>query len=80
MTVGMPLPAQPGARGGGAGAAGGRAGGAALEPRCYTVPIEREITVRDLLTHTSGVNSGTISSAAARAIAATPKETLAAPL
>jgi CubicO group peptidase (beta-lactamase class C family) len=76
MTVGVPLPAQPAGRGAGA-APGGRTGGPASEPRYYTVPIEREITVRDLLTHTSGVVSGTISSAAARSVAATPKETLA---
>jgi CubicO group peptidase (beta-lactamase class C family) len=58
-------------------AAGGRAGGAAAAPRFYTVPADREITVRDLLTHTSGLMSGTISSAAGRPFAATPTDTLA---
>jgi CubicO group peptidase (beta-lactamase class C family) len=58
-------------------AAGGRAGGAAAEPRFYTVPADREITVRDLLTHTSGLMSGTISSFAGRKFAATPTDTLA---
>jgi CubicO group peptidase (beta-lactamase class C family) len=79
MVVGVPLPAAPGARGGGAApaAAPGRAGGPPPEPRFYTVPIEREIQVRDLLTHTSGVVSGTISNFANRAVAAGPKETLA---
>ena len=47
------------------------------EPRYYTVPIEREVQVRDLLTHTSGVVSGTISNFANRAVGAGPKETLA---
>jgi len=37
----------------------------AVPPRFYTVPVEREITVRDLLTHTSGLASGPISSAEA---------------
>jgi len=31
------------------------------EPRFYTMPAEREITIRDLLTHTSGMVSGPIS-------------------
>ena len=81
--VGMAIPAAPAGRGGaagrGAGAApaGGRAGGAAAEPRFYTVPVERAITVRDLLTHTSGLVSGTISNREAGRVAATPTETLA---
>jgi CubicO group peptidase (beta-lactamase class C family) len=33
-------------------------GNAGAEPRYYTVPAEREITIRDLLTHTSGLVSG----------------------
>ena len=77
MTVGVPLP-QPaaGARGAApAPAAGGR--GNAPEPRYYTVPAEREVQIRDLLTHTSGLVSGTISNFASRAVAAGPKETLA---
>jgi CubicO group peptidase (beta-lactamase class C family) len=57
-------------------AAAGR-GGAAAEPRFYTIPAERPITVRDLLTHTSGLVSGTISSREAGRVAATPTETLA---
>src|SRR5438132_6598824 len=28
------------------------------EPEIYTVPAEREITIRDLMTHTSGLESG----------------------
>jgi CubicO group peptidase (beta-lactamase class C family) len=76
MTVGVPQPAAPGARAGGA-APAGRAGGPPPEPRFYAVPVEREVQVRDLLTHTSGVVSGTISNFANRAVAAGPKETLA---
>ena len=82
MVVGAPLPAAPGARGGGAAppapaaAAGGR-GGAPAEPRFYTVPVEREVQIRDLLTHTSGVVSGTISNFANRSVAAGPKDKLA---
>jgi CubicO group peptidase (beta-lactamase class C family) len=81
MTVAVSLPAVPAARGAGpapppaAGARGGR--GAAPEPRYYTVPVEREVQIRDLLTHTSGVVSGTNSNFANRAVAAGPKETLA---
>ena len=79
MTVGMPLPAAAGARAGGAAPgpapAGGRGG--APEPRYYTVPVEREVQIRDVLTHTSGVVSGTISNFANRAVAAGPKEKLA---
>ena len=74
MTVGVPLPAPAGARGGGPAPAGR---GGAPEPRFYTVPAEREVQVRDLLTHTSGVVSGPISQFANRAVAAGPKETLA---
>jgi CubicO group peptidase (beta-lactamase class C family) len=75
MTVAVSLPAA-GGRGGGAPAAPGGTGGAA-DPRFYTVPVEREVQVRDLLTHVSGVVSGTNSSFAARAVAAGPKDTLA---
>jgi CubicO group peptidase (beta-lactamase class C family) len=76
MTVAVPRPAPAGARGGGA-APAGRGGGAPAEPRYYTVPIERPIQIRDLLTHSSGVVSGTNSNFANRAVAAGPKETLA---
>ncbi|HEV8393630.1 MAG TPA: serine hydrolase domain-containing protein [Vicinamibacterales bacterium] len=71
MTVGVPLPAGPGAR------AGGPAGGRGAEPRYYTVPIERELTIRDLLTHVNGVVTGPVSQSANRAVAAKPNETLA---
>jgi CubicO group peptidase (beta-lactamase class C family) len=77
MTVAVSLPAAGAGRGGATAPAapGGRGGGA--DPRFYTVPIERELQIRDLLTHVNGVVSGTNSSFAARAVAAGPKETLA---
>jgi CubicO group peptidase (beta-lactamase class C family) len=72
MTVAVPLPAAQGGV-----APGGRAGGAPAAPRYYTVPIERELTIRDLLTHVNGVVSGPIGQSANRAVAAKPNETLA---
>jgi CubicO group peptidase (beta-lactamase class C family) len=53
------------------------AGGAQAEPRYYTVPAEHEITVRELLTHTSGLVSGTNSNAANRKVALKGGESLA---
>jgi len=76
MTVAVAQPAPPGARGGGA-APAGRAGGPPAEPQYYTVPVDRDVQVRDLLTHTSGAVSGPMSQFANRAVAAGPKETLA---
>jgi len=57
--------------------AGAAPGGRSAAPQFYTVPAEREITIRDLLTHTSGLVSGTISTAEAAKVARTPNETLA---
>ena len=56
--------------------AGERGGqrGAAPPPQFYTVPAEREITVKDLLTHTSGLVSGTISNSENRNVALKGKE------
>jgi len=55
----------------------GPGGGGPAEPRYYTVPVDRDVTVRDLLTHTSGVVSGSISNFANRSVAAAPREELA---
>ena len=55
----------------------GRAGGPPAAPRFYTVPAEREVTVRDVLTHTSGIVSGTISNSEERKVSATPTDSLA---
>jgi CubicO group peptidase (beta-lactamase class C family) len=56
-------------------AAPGRGGAA---PQFYTVPANRELTILDLLTHTSGIASGTISnSESARLAPRGPADTLA---
>jgi CubicO group peptidase (beta-lactamase class C family) len=73
LQVAVPQPAAAGGRGG----APAAAGGAPPAPRFYTVPAEREITIRDLLTHTSGLGSGTISNFTRRAVALKDKESLA---
>jgi CubicO group peptidase (beta-lactamase class C family) len=59
----------------GASPGGGGRGGAA--PQFYTVPANREITIRDLLSHVSGLVSGTISTAEAAKVARQPNEKLA---
>src|ERR1700680_280219 len=51
--------------------------GAAPAPQFYTVPAEREITVRDLLTHVSGLASGTMSNSATQKLNRRPEENLA---
>lgn len=76
MVVGIEIE-RPAGRGFGAGPGAGGPGGGPQAPEYYTVPAEREVTVRDLLTHSSGVASGTISNAANNAVAAGPRETLA---
>jgi CubicO group peptidase (beta-lactamase class C family) len=55
-----------------------RPGQAALaaEPEFYTVPAAREITIRDLLTHTSGLVSGGISATEAAKMPRKPNDTL----
>lgn len=50
---------------GDASASSARGRGERAEPEIYTVPASREITVRDLLTHTSGLQSGGTGSRAA---------------
>jgi CubicO group peptidase (beta-lactamase class C family) len=57
-------------------AAEGRGQGPAA-PRFYTVPAERQITIRDLLTHTSGLASGPMGNSTVRSVARRPNETLA---
>jgi CubicO group peptidase (beta-lactamase class C family) len=58
-------------------AAGGRGAAAGAEPAFYSVPANREITIRDLLTHVSGLVSGTISTAEAAKLNRKPTDTLA---
>jgi CubicO group peptidase (beta-lactamase class C family) len=62
--------------GGAATGQGGRGAGPTA-PQFYTVPAEREITIKDLLTHTSGLVSGTISTAEAAKFRRNPTDTLA---
>jgi CubicO group peptidase (beta-lactamase class C family) len=52
-------------------------GSAPAAPRFYTVPADHDITVRELLTHTSGLVSGPMSNSAARPVALKGKESLA---
>jgi CubicO group peptidase (beta-lactamase class C family) len=61
---------------GGRGAAAGR-GAAGAEPQFYTVPANREITIRDLLSHVSGLVSGGVSTAEANKLGRKPTDTLA---
>jgi CubicO group peptidase (beta-lactamase class C family) len=55
----------------------GQAGAQSLPPHVYTVPADREITIRDLLTHVSGLVSGPNSTAEAAKFARQPNDTLA---
>jgi CubicO group peptidase (beta-lactamase class C family) len=70
--------AQPG-RGGAAAPAPAAGNGRGAAPNFYTVPAEREITVKDLLTHVSGLASGTMSNSSIQApgIARKPTDKLA---
>ncbi len=47
------------------------------DPRFYTMPADREVTIRDLLTHTSGIVSGPISNSQNRKVIYKQGETLA---
>jgi CubicO group peptidase (beta-lactamase class C family) len=69
---------QPAAGQGRAGASvEGGAAGRGSTPQFYPVPAEREITIRDLLTHVSGLASGAISNSEARNLNRRPDENLA---
>ncbi len=60
--------------------AGGRAQGAGAPPaapRFYTVPAQREITIKDLLTHVSGLGSGAMGNSDIAKVARKDGETLA---
>jgi CubicO group peptidase (beta-lactamase class C family) len=64
----------------GAGAGGpppANAGGQPASPQFYTVPAQREITIKDLLTHVSGLGSGPMSNSDIDKIARKDGETLA---
>jgi CubicO group peptidase (beta-lactamase class C family) len=68
MKVAVPLPA--------GGPAPAPTGGAAA-PRFYTVPAQRPITIKDLLTHTSGLGSGPMSTSEIEKVARKEGEKLA---
>ena len=51
--------------------------GADHPPKFYTVPAERAITIKDLLTHTSGLSSGPMGQSEVAKIRRKPTETLA---
>jgi CubicO group peptidase (beta-lactamase class C family) len=55
----------------------GLAAARGAEPKFYTVPAAREITIKDLLTHTSGLVSGGISATEAAKMPRKPTDTLA---
>ena len=57
-------------------AAGGRAGGANEAPQFYTVPANRAVTVKDLLTHVSGLGSGPMGNSDIARVARKEGETL----
>ena len=70
--------ARPGARGGAAPPAGPQAGRGGPPPEVDLVSATREVTIRDLLTHGSGLMSGGLGNAVAgQAAARTPSDTLA---
>jgi CubicO group peptidase (beta-lactamase class C family) len=73
MKVAVAL-ATPAGRGAGAAAA---TPGQPAPPQFYTVPAQREITIKDLLTHVSGLGSGPMSNSDIEKIARKNGETLA---
>lgn len=60
-----------------AGRGSGAAGPPPAAPQFYTVPAQREITIKDLLTHVSGLGSGPMSNSDIDKIARKDGETLA---
>jgi len=58
-------------------AAGGRGGRGGPPPKFTTVVAEREVTIKDLLTHVSGLASGTLSNSTVQAVARKEGEKLA---
>ena len=54
-----------------------QAGTDGAPPTFHTVPAERDITIKDLLTHSSGLSSGPMGLSEARKVRRQPEETLA---
>jgi CubicO group peptidase (beta-lactamase class C family) len=76
--VAVPKPPAQGGGAGGRGGAPGAGGRGAAVPEFDTVSATREITIRDLLTHTSGLLSGGLGNSVASTVAPrTPADTLA---
>jgi CubicO group peptidase (beta-lactamase class C family) len=75
MKVGV-LQTTPAGRGAG-GASPANAGGQPASPQFYTVPAQREITIKDLLTHVSGLGSGPMANSDIEKVARKDGETLA---
>ena len=73
MKVAVPLPAT----GPAAATGGATASGATASPRFYTVPAQRAITIKDLLTHVSGLGSGPMGNSEIAKVARKDGETLA---
>ena len=78
LKVAVPDPASPttaetGGRGG-AGGRGGRGGRGGPPPKFTTVAPDREVTIKDLLTHVSGLGSGTMSNSTISAPAVARKQ------
>ncbi len=69
--------AQPAQGGRGAAPASAAPGGRGPAPVFYTIPADREITVRDLLTHVSGLASGPMSNSETQKLNRRPEENLA---
>jgi CubicO group peptidase (beta-lactamase class C family) len=66
-----------GARGAQGARGGGGRGGRGAPPNFTTVAAEREVTIKDLLTHVSGLASGAMSNSTVRAVARKEGEKLA---
>lgn len=63
--------------GGGGGGRGGRGGRGGPPPVFTTVPADRQVTIKDLLTHVSGLASGAMSNSTVQAVARKQGEKLA---
>jgi len=74
---GMKVAVASGPAAGGRGAPAPAAGGRGAAPQFYTMPATREITIKDLLTHVSGLASGTMSNSTVQSVARKQGEKLA---
>ena len=77
MKVAVAAGGAQGGRGGAAAPAPAAPGGRGAAPSFYTMPAVREITVKDLLTHVSGLASGAMSNSTVQSVARKQGEKLA---